>query len=227
MTIARAEPFRLCLRHANLGRMLGLRRTIAALAFVLVLSHGVHGADQLDCAGLFGHDASHAALVKAFGEENVIYKSIDRPQGSTGKATILFGNDPTRKLIVEWRDEAARSRPIYIGVNNPSRWIGPLGIRIGTGIEEAEKLNGKIFRLNGFGWDLGGNAQFGKNDGKFGDLPGGCQFGFTFEPTAEGLPLGGKYRQLNGNHDLFSDMKLLREIKPVIVEMLLIYPENH
>ncbi len=181
----------------------------------------------VNCTGVFGADSSHAKLVEAFGAENVIYKRIDRPQGSTGFATILFAKDRARELLVEWRDTATRSRPIYIGFSGRSEWIGPLGVRLGATIEEIQKLNGKPFRLNGFGWDLGGNAAFEKNDGKLGDLEGGCQYGFTFEPTAEGLPLGGKYRSLSGNRDLFSDMPLLHEVRPAIVEVLLIFPGNH
>jgi hypothetical protein len=200
---------------------------IAVLAATFAATGSVRAEDVIACSGLFGRAASHAELVKAFGAENVFYKRIDRPQGSTGMATFLFEKNPERTLVFEWRDEATKARPIYIGISNRSKWAGPLGIRIGTGIEEIEKLNGKVFRLNGFGWDLGGNTQFGKNDGKLGNLPGGCQYGFTFEPTVEGLPLGGKYRSLNGNHDLFSNMELLREIKPALVEILIIYPENH
>lgn len=194
---------------------------------ILLAASPARAEDVLACSGLFGRNTSHAALVKAFGEENVVYKTIDRPQGSTGMATFLFEKDPARALIVEWRDEAARAKPIYFGISNPSKWVGPLGIRIGAGIAEVEKINGKVFRLNGFGWDLGGNAQFDRKDGKLGNLPGGCQYGFTFEPTAEGLPLGGKYRALNGNRDLFSNMQLLREVKPALVEILILYPENH
>jgi hypothetical protein len=179
------------------------------------------------CTGLFGADTSHAKLAEAFGEANVIFKRIDRPQGSTGFATILFEKDQKRRLVVEWRDNRTRTRPIYIGISAPSEWKGPLGIGTGTSLAEIEELNGRRFRLNGFGWDLGGNAAFEKNDGRLGDLPGGCQYGFTFEPTAEGLPLGGKYRSLNGNRDLYSDLPLLREVKPVAVEILLIFPGNH
>ena len=77
-------------------------------------------AAQIDCSGLFGRDTSHAALVKAFGADNVVYKKID----------------------------------------GPSKWLTPFGIRIGTPFGEVEKQNGKPFRLNGFGWDLGGSARF-------------------------------------------------------------------
>lgn len=207
--------------------MLSPIRSAILLAAWLACPIQVHAADRLDCAGLFGHDTSHAALVKAFGADNVTYKRIDAPQGSTGMATILFERDRKRRLLIEWRDENNRARPIYIGIDAKSEWIAPPGIHAGMPIEEVEKLNSKPFRLNGFGWDLGGAARFGKQDGKLGGLPGGCHLGLTFEPTAEGLPLGGKYRPLSGNVDLGSDMPLLREIRPAVVEILVVFSENH
>ncbi len=145
----------------------------AALFFLFTLSafaQPAPGKLEVACAGHFGADASHAKLVEAFGADNVIHKRIDRPQGSTGFATILFEQDAKRRLVVEWRHAATRSKPIYIGISGRSEWNGPLGVRVGTGIGEIEKLNGKPFRLNGFGWDLGGNAAFDKTDGKLGDL---------------------------------------------------------
>jgi hypothetical protein len=203
-------------------------RTFAVVfAFALAAALPARGADTLACAGLFGPDTSHAALVKAFGAENVVYKKIDAPQGSTGMATILFERDRERRLMIEWRDEKNLARPIYIGLDAASKWIAPFGIQSGTLIGEVEKQNGRPFRLNGFGWDLGGAARFGKDDGMLGNVPGGCHFGLTFEPSAEGLPLGGKYRALNGNRDLQSDLPLLREVKPAVVEIFLIYAENH
>lgn len=198
------------------------------IAFLLLLAvTAAQAEDAIDCTGLFSRNTSHDTLVKAFGTENVVYKRIDAPQGSTGMATILFERDRERRLMIEWRDEEKRARPIYIGIDARSKWIAPRGIKIGTLIDEVEKQNGKPFRLNGFGWDLGGAARFGKNDGTLGNLPGGCHFGLTFEPTAEGLPLGGKYRALNGNQDLRSDMPLLREVKPAVVEIFIVFSDNH
>ncbi len=205
-----------------------MRAFVAVAAISLSSFAGpARAGDVLECSGLFGRDTSHAALVEAFGAQNVVYKKIDAPQGSTGMATILFERDRARRLLIEWRDEKNRARPIYIGIDGKSDWVAPLGIKIGTLIEEVERQNGKPFRLNGFGWDLGGAARIGKDDGKLGDLPGGCGLGLTFEPTAEGLPLGGKYRALNGNRDLRSDLPLLREVKPAVVEIFVVYPENH
>lgn len=203
-------------------------KTIAIfLLMPFAVSTAAHAEDTIDCSGVFGRDTSHTALVKTFGPENVVYKKIDAPQGSTGMATIIFERDRERRILIEWRDEEKRARPIYIGIDGSSKWVAPLGIKIGSLIAEVEKLNGKPFRLNGFGWDLGGAARFGSQDGKLGNLPGGCHLGLTFEPTAEGLPLGGKYRTLNGNHDLRSDLPLLREVKPAVVEIFIVYAENH
>jgi hypothetical protein len=224
MTNARAaSPRRRC--HAKLAAMPALKSLIAFL--LLLAATAAQAEDAIDCTGLFSRSTSHDTLVKAFGAENVVYKRIDAPQGSTGMATILFERDRERRLLIEWRDEEKRTRPIYIGIDARSKWSAPRGIKIGTLIDEVENLNGKPFRLNGFGWDLGGAARFGKNDGTLGDLPGGCHFGLTFEPTAEGLPLGGKYRALNGNQDLRSDMPLLREVKPAVVEIFIVFSDNH
>jgi len=227
MTKARAAAFPAPRGHGKLARMSRPMFSTVLAAVWLACPVPAHAADRLDCSGLFGRDTSHAALVKAFGAENVIYKRIDAPQGSTGMATILFERDRKRRLLIEWRDENNRARPIYIGIDAKSEWIAPPGIRSGMPIEEVEKLNGKPFRLNGFGWDLGGAARFRKQDGRLGALPGGCHLGLAFEPTAEGLPLGGKYRPLSGNVDLRSDMPLLREIRPAVVEILVVFSENH
>jgi hypothetical protein len=224
MTNARAS--RLPRGCAKLAVMRASKIT-ATILLLFAASPTVHAGDEIDCSGLFGRDTSHAALVNAFGAENVVYKKIDAPQGSTGMATIVFERRRERRLLIEWHDEEKRARPIYIGIDGKSEWIAPLGIKIGALIAEVEKQNGKPFRLNGFGWDLGGAARFGKENGRLGDLPGGCSLGLTFEPTAEGLPLGGKYRVLNGNRDLRSDLPLLREVKPAVVEIFIVYPENH
>lgn len=200
---------------------------VMALLALAAAAPPARAADSIACSGLFGRSTSHAELVKAFGAENVVYKKIDAPQGSTGMATVLFEKNPERRLMIEWFDEKNLSRPIYIGINGHSKWLLPHALKIGSLIDEVERQNGKPFRLNGFGWDLGGHARFGKSDGNLGNVEGGCHFGLAFEPTAEGLPLGGKYRTLNGNHDLYSDMPLLREVKPAIVEIFLIYAENH
>ena len=47
-------------------------------------------------------------------------------------ATLVFPNDPARRLVVLWQDEARRARPAAIIVRDDSSWIGPGGVRLGS-----------------------------------------------------------------------------------------------
>jgi hypothetical protein len=66
--------------------------------------------DALGCEGPFAKDASHAKLVAAFGAKNVTFKDVDAVEGSKEKATVLFDDDPTKRIVVFWHDEK-RARP--------------------------------------------------------------------------------------------------------------------
>lgn len=170
----------------------------------------------ISCSGPFAKNASHADIEKAFGMENVTYGEVPGPEGSTEKATIVFADNPERRLEIQWHDEEKRSRPASITAGNTdgqSRWSAPLGIRLGMPIAEVQKIAGKPFRINGFEWDLGGYAAIPGT--KFEKLPGGCGLSLRFAPAQE-IPEGKKYRKLVGDVKLRSDDKLLLEVKPVL-----------
>ena len=111
--------------------------------------------DVLGCEGAFARDTTHAKLVAAFGAKNVAFKEVDAAEGSKGRATVLFDDDPTKRIVVFWHDEK-RTRPSMIKVSAPSLWVGPGGIGNGMKLTDVEKLNGKPFKLAGFDWDGGG-----------------------------------------------------------------------
>ena len=111
--------------------------------------------DALGCEGAFARDTTHAKLVAAFGAKNVAFKEVDAAEGSKGRATVLFDDDPTKRIVVFWHDEK-RTRPSMIKVSAPSLWVGPGGIGNGMKLTDVEKLNGKPFKLAGFDWDGGG-----------------------------------------------------------------------
>ena len=54
----------------------------------------------LDCEGPFGPDASKASLSEFFGAANVVDMNVDGPEGTTNSATVLFPNDPARRVEV-------------------------------------------------------------------------------------------------------------------------------
>ncbi|MBY0404998.1 MAG: hypothetical protein K2X66_13950 [Cyanobacteria bacterium] len=108
-------------------------------------------------------NTSREQLNQLFGSANVSDESLDGPEGDKYPATLIFKNDPARKLIVTWKDEKTKLHPQMIQIQttnyeviSSSRWSLPNGIKIGTSLKELQTLNQKPFTLSGFEWDYGG-----------------------------------------------------------------------
>lgn len=179
--------------------------------------------DMLACSGPFARETTHAKLVAAFGAQNVTFEQVDSPEGTKETATVLFANEPTRRVQIHWHDMRARARPATILVSAPSQWVGPYGITLGLTATQVEKLNGKAFNINGFGWDGGGYA--GTFDGKLASVPGGCRLSLRFEPTiANPLP-SARYAAIIGDKKILSSNALMRRAKPMLSEWSVGYGE--
>jgi hypothetical protein len=179
---------------------------------------------SLLCSGPFARTATHAGLVKAFGANNVTYADVNRAEGEVVKATILFAKDPKRRLEVEWFDAKKRARPSVITVFGESQWIGPLGVRNGMTIQEAEKLADKPFKINGFEFDVAGAAHF--EGTKLETLPGGCTLGGHFDIEGH-LPPGDEYKRFSGEVEIDSNDPLLLGLKPKLWIFTLSYPAQN
>src|SRR5689334_10319208 len=68
----------------------------------------------LACSGPFARDADRAALVARFGADNVRDEDVGGAEGDTVSATVLYPDDPKRRLEVTWWDEAGHRRPATI-----------------------------------------------------------------------------------------------------------------
>jgi hypothetical protein len=176
--------------------------------------------DTLACDGPFAKDASHAKLVTAFGLKNVAWKDVDGAEGSKEKATVLFDDDPTKRIVVYWHDEQARARPSMVSVGAPSLWVGPGGIGNGMKLTDVEKLNGKPFKLAGFDWGGGGLVR--ELDGKL--RPSGCNLVIRFEPGIAN-PLPARYAEITGDKLIVSNNKLLRRTRAQVSEWGIGYPK--
>lgn len=95
------------------------------------------------------------ALAARFGAENISTQTLPGAEGEPYEATVVFANDPARRLEVVWNE--ARTAPASVSVNTAgTQWSTAEHITIGTSIGDVERANVMPFKLWGFGWDYGG-----------------------------------------------------------------------
>ena len=130
------------------------------------------------CSGTFAKDSSHLKLAMTFDTKNITFTDVDANNGTKVPASVLFPNDPKRRLEVWWSNPRDRSGTYLIVINGKSTWSAPSGLRLGLTLQQLEKLNKKPFKLKGF--DKDGVASISDWDGgELANLPGGCKSGIS------------------------------------------------
>lgn len=177
-------------------------------------------APSLACDGPFAKDTTHDKLVATFGAKNVAFKDVDVTSNVLTKATVLFDADPTRRLVVFWKDEKSRTRPIAVTIDAPSTWTGPGGVRNGLTLRDLERLNGGNFSVTGFGGIGGGEAS--KLGGPFVNLPGNCTLKIRFAPGIAS-PLPSRFASVTGDVLIASTNLVLRRVRPQVEQWSIHY----
>jgi hypothetical protein len=172
-------------------------------------------APSLACDGPFAKTTTHDKLAAEFGAKNVVFKDVDVTNNVLTKATVLFDADPTRRVVVYWKDNKTRTKPLSITVEAPSTWTGPGGVRNGLTLKDLEKLNGGGFGVTGFGGVGGGEAS--KLGGPLVDLPGDCTLKIRFEPGIAN-PLPPRFASVTGDLLIASTNLVLRRVRPQVVQ---------
>ncbi len=112
-----------------------------------------------DRVGKITSKSSESDLRKAYGNENVAEVEVSLGEGSTEKGTMLFPNDPRKRLQILWKDKNKKRNPERVEwTGDSSLWQTKSGIKLGSRLKEIEKWNGKPFKLAGFGWDYEGTV---------------------------------------------------------------------
>lgn len=160
--------------------------------------------------GLIKPGMSAAELEKAYGKAHVKQEEIDGAEGETIPGARLFaGTD--RELEITFDPENEKQKIVFDVRVIGTAWKFENGLKAGMTIEEVEKINGKPFKISGFGWDYGGYANF----------EGGKLFqkvNLSFEPITEEVP-----EYLIGDKELSSSDKKLRAAKPVVTEPISVF----
>jgi hypothetical protein len=177
------------------------------------------GAHVVACSGAFAKDSSHLKLAMFFDSKNITFTDVEA-SGSKVPASVLFPNDPKRRLEVWWSNPTARSNIHLIVIGGQSTWAAPGGLRLGQTLEQVEKLNHKPFKLKGFDKD---RIATGSNwdGGALVTAAGGCKPGVSLRADAKASAeeIGG----LSVDEEYSSSDPAIRAAKPTVSEILIGY----
>jgi hypothetical protein len=170
--------------------------------------------------GAFAKNSGHLRLAQAFGVHNVDFTEVSGDDGSTLMASVLFPNDPKRRLEVLWDDDVERSGTRMIVIDGQSTWSAQKGVHLGLPLAALEKLNGKPFRLMGF--EKGGMAIVSDwNGGALALLTDGCKVGVQFK--ADPKVAAGVLDAASSDKEFVSSDPTIRAAKPVVGEIIVAY----
>jgi hypothetical protein len=167
------------------------------------------GAFELSCAAFA--NATGASLEQRFGAGNVVQQSIAGAEGEEAPGTVLFPNDPARRVEIFWNDTPGRTSPSSITISGTegqrSQWTGPHNLTLGESMADVEHANGGAFTLYGFEWDYGGTV----TDWRGGALApdDNCHVRIGFQPT-------GDAGRASGDSAFRSDSAEMRAARPYV-----------
>jgi hypothetical protein len=154
-----------------------------------------------------------------YGQQNVVFDSVDGPGKTKLAASILFPKDPARRLEILWQNETTRTGTRVIAINGRSGWTGPRGVRLGLQVAALEKINGKPFKLTGFGGDGSSIADW--QGGAMTSLPGGCKIGMRM--SADSRAPQDALSKLAEAKELQSSDPGVHAVRPTVSEILIGY----
>jgi hypothetical protein len=172
------------------------------------------------CVGAFSKDSSHLRLAMTYDSKNIAAAEVQADGGTKVQASVLFPDDPKRRLEVWWANPTARSDTYLIVINGQSTWTGPGGMKLGLTLAQLEKLNHKPFKVKGF--DKDGVATVSDwNGGLLGTLAGGCKSGLSLR--ADPKAPADAVTDITADKEFSSSDPAMRAVKPAVSEILIGY----
>ena len=153
---------------------------------------------------------------------HILRKSDREPRALTGFAS---GRSPTARLEIHWRDGTNQRHPEWVSVRGKqTRWRAPSGITLGT-LRRIEILNGRPFRLLGFGSDVQGTVGSWSGGRLESQNANGCRVGMRLgtDWNTVDVMYSAHMNQLQGEREFSSGHPAMQGLNPTVNELLLGY----
>jgi hypothetical protein len=180
-----------------------------------VLHDRPSGPETFRCADHFGPNSTRATLTALFGAPEVVTQEIFYG-GDTKDVTVLFPNDPARRMFIEWRDPSKQQGIKRISIIGHSWNLD--GLTIGAPLVKAEQINKRPFVLSYFEGDFGGSV-IDWRGGALEKLPGGCRAAVRFAIDENATASDALDREVSPERTLLSSGSALRKERPRVVEL--------
>jgi len=205
-----------------------------ALIAMLLLSPGnaTHAFQRQDLpffsCSTFPSNESESDLVTRFGAANVTTALIEGggAEGEMNPGTVLLADRGDSRMEIFWKDKDLKRRPDWIHVyGGRSQWRSPAGITLGTDLRTLEKLNGRAFRLLGFGVDDEGGVVTWVGGKLVDDATPGCKFKIYLSPRSTDSATGRIEKEVLGDREYSSGHPAMQQLNPQVYQMFLLYGE--
>ncbi len=180
-----------------------------------------------------------ADLPRLFPHTTIEEQELELDEGMVFPATLIARATPGQSLAIVWTGKGADAHPKQVYVcrgrrRGPCEYHVPVpggDIAVGTRFSELEKLNGKTFTIQGFGWGYGGTV-LSWDGGKMekADCGSSLSLAIDGERDRDGDLKGdlteAERGTFTGNRPVSSDTPALEKLNPSVTEILVRFGEG-
>lgn len=194
---------------------------LVSLMIALIVGQEAAASRTFGCAGPFTPELTEERLIEIYGAANVRAGEVYVGEGFSEPGATVFPDSPRDRIEIVWSDGEKRARPRFVRVkSNDSRWRTADLITIGSDLKSIERVNGRPFRLFGFGWDNSGSVASWAGGRLERGETAGCRIRMALQPPGEDA-WPAIWQQVVGAREFSSGHPAMQQLNPRVHQLVL------